>query len=203
MKYMIAIILSVVGIAYPQQLNLPLFKNNNGGQSNVSESITSSIESKNKSPFLYDDTPVIVKPITIFTSKDMTLKSNMVNKDIEITVTNLTKKEVNLNYIAYSINNTVCAENKKLKQIVNKKSTKSGYYISRTNLLDCYALADKLANSINNYKLFDLSDDINIKDYENFTEGFFLLPFIIELGYDNSGVNTHLIKRTFFVYVRK
>ncbi|MBY0379661.1 MAG: hypothetical protein K2P99_04590 [Burkholderiales bacterium] len=200
---MIAVILSAVNISYAQQLNLPLLKNNNIGQSNIGESMASSIESKNKSPFLYDDTPVIVKPITIFTSKDITLKSNIINKDIEITVTNLTKKEIKLNYIAYSINSTVCAENKNLKQVINKKSIKSGYYISRADLLYCYSLADKLANSINNYKLIDLSDDINIKDYENFTEGFFLLPIIIELGYDTAGINTHLIKRTFFIYVRK
>lgn len=206
MKKLLILSLVAVSTIYASPMNLSLSEEHPQDLLKQSASTALSIKKQNvanvANTFAQQSNFLLAQPIKLTESKGLQIDEGMINEDIELVFNNQIATPMNVDYVGYNIDGNICAENKDMKLTLETSKLKSGYYISRTKLLNCYAIASKTINNIGNFKLVDISSKLDHVKYQDFTNGLFLLPMTIIVHYSHSNIKTIKYKTTYLIYAK-
>ncbi|MCX8514752.1 MAG: hypothetical protein ORN24_04215, partial [Burkholderiales bacterium] len=154
--------------------------------------------------FLQHQEIIFSEPLNLASTKDLKIDEEMVNNDVNVIIHNQIDDVINVRYVGYNINNNICAENKDVKLEIKPKQAKSKYFVSKSDLMNCYKIATNLMRTNGTYDLIDVSADVNANKYGSMAGlGLFLLPVKIVIKYDYKNVGNIRYVTTYFIYAKK
>jgi hypothetical protein len=154
--------------------------------------------------FLQHQEIIFSDPIRLANPRDIKTEEEMVNNDINIIIHNQIDDTINIKYVGYNINNNICAENQNVKLEIKSRETKSKYFVSKSDLMNCYKIATNIMKSNGTFDLIDVSSEVNATKYGNLVlAGLFLLPVKIVIKYDFKGIDNVRYITTYFIYSKQ